>query len=181
MLNVIRLFATASAVTFLSGCFLSEKSLIGQGEIIHDGPIAFCLDPSEPCHEATVEDGTYLVLPHPEGSEEEPMTVRFRRLMEAGGEPVWLGEADLSEKGEEEEAWAYVVARKLKDTDEGVRQYEVAVPDCGEATDSEKIRYGLEKDGAYACRVTDIGAFAEYLRTHHADEFSDDAWWADAR
>lgn len=180
MFTVIRLFVAAGAALLLSGCFLSEKQMIGEGVRIHDGPLAFCLDAEEPCHQTTFQEDAYLVLPHPDDGEEKPVPVRFRPLMKAGAETIWLGEANLSEEGEEE-AWAYVVARKLKDTDLGVREYEVAVPDCRDASSSELIRYGLEKDGAYACRVTDITAFAEYLRAHHAEDFASNAWWADAR
>lgn len=165
----------------LGGCFLSEKPLIGEGVEIHDGPLAFCLDAAEPCHQTTFQEDAYLVLPHADqGEEEQPVAVRFRPLMQSGAETIWLGEANLSEEGDEE-AWAYVVARKLKDTDLGVREYEVAVPDCSEATASELIRYGLEKDGPYACRVTDIEALTEYLLERHAEDFASDAWWAAAR
>lgn len=180
MLTVIRFFAAGSAAMMLSACFLSEKPLIEDGAAIHDGPVAFCLDEGEPCHQTAYEDGTYLLLPHAEDAGEAPMTVRFSPLMEVDGEPIWLGETNLSEEGEEE-AWAYVVARRLQDTGLGVREYEVAVPDCGDASDSERIRFGFEADGAYACRVTNIGAFAEYLREHYAGDFADDAWWAEAR
>jgi len=180
MFSLFRAFAAGCAALLLSGCFLSEKPLIGEGAHIHDGPLAFCLDAEEPCHQTTVQEDAYLILPHTEDVNEQPVAIRFRPLMQAGGETIWLGEANLSADGEEE-AWGYVVARKLKDTDLGVREYEVAVPDCSQATASELIRYGLEKDGPYACRVTDIDALTEYLRTRHAGDFADDAWWAAAR
>lgn len=180
MLSVLRVFAAGCAALLVSSCFLSDKPLIGEGVHIHDGPLAFCLDADEPCHQTTFEDDAYLILPNAGDGEEKPIAVRFRPLMKAGGETVWLGEADLSGEGDEA-AWGYVVARKLKDTDLGVREYEVAVPDCSKATASQLIRHGLEKEGAYACRVTDIDAFAEYLRTQHAEDFASDAWWAAAR
>ncbi|KCZ94979.1 hypothetical protein HHI_07017 [Hyphomonas hirschiana VP5] len=180
MFSLFRIFVAGGACLLLSACFLSEKPLIGEGAQIHNGPLAFCLDAGEPCHQTTFQEDAYLVLPHPEDGEEKPVAVRFRPLMKADADTIWLGEANLSEEGHEE-AWAYVVARKLKDTDLGVREYEVAVPDCGSASDSDLIRYGLEKDGVYACRVTNIDAFAEYLRERHAADFASDAWWAEAR
>ncbi|MFN3608035.1 MAG: hypothetical protein ACK4Y9_03130 [Hyphomonas sp.] len=180
MFRLIRLFATGCAALMLSGCFLSEKSLIGEGAEIHDGPLTFCLDADEPCHQTMFQEDAYLVLPHPEDGEEKPVAVRFRPLMKSGADTIWLGETNLSEAGDEE-AWAYVVARKLKDTDLGVREYEVAVPDCSKASSSELIRYGLVKDGPYACRVTDIDALTDYLRARHGDDFTSDAWWANAR
>ncbi len=180
MPGLFRNLAAACAALLLSGCFLSEKPLIGEGVHIHDGPLTFCLDGDEPCHQTTLQEDAYLVLPHPEDGEERPIAVRFRPLMEAGGQTIWLGEANLSED-DEEAAWAYVVARKLKDTDLGVREYEVAVPDCSGANASDLFRYGLEKEGSYSCRVTDIDAFSEYLREHHGADFADNAWWEKAR
>jgi hypothetical protein len=180
MPGLFRNLAAACAALLLSGCFLSEKPLIGEGVHIHEGPLTFCLDGDEPCHQTTLQEDAYLVLPHPEDGEERPIAVRFRPLMEAGGQTIWLGEANLSED-DEEAAWAYVVARKLKDTDLGVREYEVAVPDCSGANASDLLRYGLEKEGSYSCRVTDIDAFSEYLREHHGGDFANNAWWAKAR
>jgi len=181
MFRIFRVFAASCAALLLSGCFLSDKPLIGEGVYIHDGPLTFCLDADEPCHQTTLQEDVYLILPNPEdGADEKPIAVRFRPLMKAGGETIWLGEADLSGEGDQE-AWGYVVARRLKDTDLGVREYEVAVPDCSQASSSQLIRYGLEKDGPYGCRVTDIDAFAEYLRTRHGEDFASDAWWAEAR
>lgn len=180
MPRLLRNLTAACAAVLLSGCFLSEKPLIGEGVHLYDGPLAFCLDADEPCHQTRLQEDAYLVLPPPEESEEKPITMRFHPLMMAGGETIWLGEANLTDEGDEE-AWAYVVARKLKDTDLGVREYEVAIPDCGAASSSELIRYGLEKESAYSCRVTDIDTFAEYLREHHAEDFADDQWWAAAR
>lgn len=181
MLSIFRVFAAGCAALLLAGCFLSDKPLIGEGVYIHDGPLTFCLDASEPCHQTTLQEDAYLILPNPEdGADEKPIAVRFRPLMKAGGETIWLGEADLSGEGDQE-AWGYVVARRLKDTDLGVREYEVAVPDCSQANSSDLIRYGLEKEGSYSCRVTDLDAFAEYLRMRHAEDFASAVWWAEAR
>ena len=66
MPGLFRNFAAACAALLLSGCFLSEKPLIGEGVHIHEGPLAFCLDSDEPCHQTTLQEDAYLVLPHPE-------------------------------------------------------------------------------------------------------------------
>ena len=170
----------ASLGLFLSGCFLSERQLIGEGIRLQGNALAFCLEAGEPCHEAVPERDGYLVLPHPEdASEEEPIFVRFAALQKAGGQEMWLGEAEL--KDEDQTAWAYVVVRASGETPSGVTEYDVAVPACSEATDSQLIRFGLEKDGVHACTVSNLDAFTEYLTERHAKDFADPDWWDTAQ
>ena len=88
---------------------------------------------------------------------------------------VWLGETELGE--EDEAAWAYVVVRPSHQTPDGVTAYLVAVPSCSDASSDDLTRYGLERDGSYGCTVSDIGAFADYLRARHGDDFADPDWW----
>lgn len=176
MFASLRTFAAASAVLFLGACFLSESQLIGEGARLQDGPLAFCIDPDEPCHEVVPRDDGYLVLPHPEeAGEEGPIFVRFMPLTQAGGWQIWLGEVELGE--DSETAWAYVVVRPAGETAGGVTEYQVAIPSCNEAGDADFARYALERDGSYSCRVSDIAAFADYLAARHSDDFADPDWW----
>lgn len=176
MLSSLRIFAAASAVFFLGACFLSENQLIGEGARLQDGPLAFCIEPDEPCHQAIPKDDGYLIMPYPEdAAEEAPMFTRFMPLLETADGQVWLGETELGE--EDEAAWAYVVVRPSHQTPDGVTAYLVAVPSCSDASSDDLARYGLERDGSYGCTVSDIGAFADYLRARHGDDFADPHWW----
>lgn len=176
MLSSLRIFAAASAVFFLGACFLSETQLIGEGAKLQDGPLAFCTDPGEPCHQVVPSEDGYFILPHPEdAAEEAPLFARFMPLPAANGPQVWLGEVELREEGEP--AWAYIVAVESDKTSGGVSQYNVAVPGCNDASSDQRLRYRLEEDGAYSCRVVDIAAFAEYVLERHGSDFTDPDWW----
>ncbi|MFN4023629.1 MAG: hypothetical protein ACK4MQ_02250 [Hyphomonas sp.] len=176
MLASLRICAAASAVFFLGACFLSENQLIGEGARLQDGPLAFCIDPGEPCHQAMPSEDGYLILPHPEdAAEEDPMFARFMALPPSNGQQMWLGEVELRQ--EDEIVWAYIVAVSAGDTSGGVSRYNVAVPGCGDASTDQRLRYWLEEDGAYSCRIGDVAAFAEYLRERHSSDFTDPDWW----
>lgn len=176
MLSRLKVFAAASFALFLGACFLSERQLIGEGVRLQEGPLAFCMEPDEPCLEAVTREDGYLVMPLPEhADEEEPIFVRFAPLTRAGGADIWLGEAELTE--DDDRAWAYVVARRAGRAENGVTEYKMAIPTCEEASDSQLIRYGLERNGLYACTVTNINAFAEYLTERHTADFADADWW----
>lgn len=180
MINSLKLLGVAAAALTLSGCFLSESALIGEGEKLQDGPLSFCLDAGAPCQQGVPEADGYLVLPYPEDTgEEEPIFVRFTSLTTVADTPVWLGEAELGEPGEP--AWGYVVVRRAGMSEDGVTEYDVAAPGCSDASGSQRIRFGLEQDGAYACRVTRLDAFAEYLIERHGEDFADPGWWDTAR
>lgn len=188
MLSRLRIFVAASFTLFASACFLSDRPLIGEGVHLRDGPLALCLERGEPCHNAIPEGDGYLVMPHPEDREDEtPIFVRFTPLMQAGGEDVWLGEAELTDKNDR--AWGYIVARGSTDTPESPSEdgaedgaeysaeYWAVIPECDKASDSQRIRFGLDKSNLHACAVPDLNAFAEYLAERHGADFADEDWW----
>lgn len=176
MLSRLRIFVAASFTLFASACFLSDRPLIGEGAHLRDGPLTFCLEEGGPCHNAIPEGDGYLVMPHPEDSEDEtPIFVRFTPLMQADGEEVWLGEAELTDKNDR--AWGYFVARENTETPESPSEIRVVIPECDKASSSQRIRFGLDKSSLHTCAVSDLNAFAEYLAERHGADFADEDWW----
>lgn len=174
MLSSLRIFAAASGVFFLGACFLSENQLIGEGARLQDGPITFCIEAGEPCNQAIASEDGYFILPPPEDADEAPIFARFIPLTEIGGRQIWLGEAEIGDNGDT--AWAYVVISFAGQTADGVNEYQVAVPGCSDASLEQRLKYQIESD-RYGCSVTDIAAFADYLRERHGDDFDDPDWW----
>ena len=97
--------------------------------------------------------------------------------MEAGGQTIYLGEAELRDGSES--VWSYIVARRSGDTDEGIARFDVQMPGCNDMSAEQGILYALERADSYSCIVTDLAKFRNFLIDAYADQFADPAWWAD--
>lgn len=174
MLSLLRYAPLSICLALLPACFVSDQPLIGEGIRIHDGPIALCLEPDDPCSPAQWVGDQYLV-----DDSDGSLPIRFVHLTEAGGLPVWLGEAELSDEEDEERAWAYVVARAEGMTPDGTLNVRIVMPDCNIASEDARARYGIEQVDRYACMAADLEQLSAYLVERHAGDFADTGWWLD--
>ncbi len=162
------------ATTLLSACFMSEAPRVVTGTLLAKGPVAFCTPDEPPCRTGIPSgDGYLLTL---EDDDQEEVRVRFEPLTEAGGVPVYLGEAEL--RDEDEVGWIYVVARPTSASVDGAPRFEIAMPDCADMGDEDSHRSGIVRADSKTCTVTDIAGFRAFLKETYADEFADPAWWA---
>lgn len=164
-----------AATPLLGACFMSEAPYIAEGELLARGPIALCTPDDPPCRIALPSGDGYVV--EPEDGEEEDLHIRFEALTEAGGVPIWIGEAELREGGEV--AWSYVVARPVNATVGSAPRFDLAMPGCGEIARGLEAEAGVVRTDPYACTVTDYALFRAYLTSTYAERFADPAWWAD--
>ncbi|MFN7055280.1 hypothetical protein [Hyphomonas sp.] len=172
MLAFLRYLPLAASLGLLTACFVSEDALIGQGVRLHDGPVAFCLGPDDPCLPAPLEGDTYLAASGDSGT---PM--RFVPLTEAGGQPVWLGEAEIREEDSDERAFMILVARPESFAADGTLNIRIMTPDCYEAGEDMRARYGIEQVDQYICATPDLETLSAYLIERHGADFADPDWW----
>lgn len=164
------------ALTWLSGCFMSEVARIETGELLARGPVAFCTPDDPPCKIAVPAGDGYVVESGED--DEEDLRIRFERLTDAGGVPVYLGEVELSDG--DESAWSYIVARPVVTAVNEAPRFDIAMPGCTDMDRALDAEFGITRADAYSCTVTDIAGLRAYLTRHYAERFADPDWWANA-
>lgn len=166
-------FVMMAALLLLPGCFLSERALVRKGVLLSDGPAVFCTPGDTECPTGVVTGDGYSVSS--ENDQEEDIVLRFEALTEAGGETIWLGEAEL--RDEDSSAWMYVLARRAGETPEGIARIAMQLPACSDMPDEDSARFKLPRADAYSCAVTDLASFREYLIARYGASFADPEWW----
>lgn len=158
----------------LSACFVSSEPRIETAVLLGEGDIAFCTPDDDPCQSAYLEGDAYVLRPEDEDDGEE-IRLRFEPLIEAGGQMIYLGEAELRE--EDESAWTYIAVRENGVTDDGLPRFDLQMPDCNDMSAEQGILYGMERADSYSCTVTDLAGFRNYLIDTYGDHFADPEWW----
>lgn len=164
------------ALSWLSGCFMSDVARIEKGEPLARGPVALCSPDEPPCKIALPSGDGYVVVSGED--EEEDIRIRFEHLTDADGVPVYLGEVELSDG--EDSAWSYIVARPVAGTVGEAPRFDIAMPGCGDMDKALDAEFGITRTDAYSCTVTDLVGLRAYLTRHYAERFADPDWWADA-
>lgn len=159
----------------LSGCFLSAEPRIETGVMLARGPVAFCVPDDPPCKIGYPSGDGYQAASDDPG--EDSLQMRFEALTEAGGVTVYLGEIEL--RAGDETGWIYVVARPQGGTVEAAPRYEMAMPECNDNDPDRDAEFGIVRQDAYSCTVTDLAAFRSYLLTVQAANLADPDWWAE--
>ncbi|MFT5775859.1 hypothetical protein [Hyphomonas sp.] len=172
-----RILAALIGLITLSACFYSEVPLIPPGEQVtlpYNG-VVLCL--AFDCRIVMAgEDGVYEIAP-PEDEEGEPLFVRFQVLVANEGNPVYLAEAEMRDDGDPKVSYQYLVAHQRVRAATHVPTYEFAMPSCNDAPDGTLEAFGIEREDSYACRVTDLDAFKQYLIEVHSADFESEAFW----
>lgn len=163
------------ALPVLTGCFMSAEPRIGTGVMLARGPVAFCTPEEPPCKIGYPSGDGYVIASGAEG--EEDMRLRFEALTEAGGVPIYLGEAELSDG--DDKAWSYIVARPTNASVDSAPRYQIAMPSCSDLDKARDEQFGIMRTDAYSCTVTDLAGLRELLIANYSEEFKDPAWWAD--
>lgn len=170
MIKMVRFAPLLSGLAMLTACFVSDVPLIAEGARIHDGPVAFCMSVADTCANARPFEDGYLT-----SVSDEETKVRFAPLSDAGGVPVWLGEAELGDA--DERAWVYVVARPESRSADGTVNFRIVMPDCDLASEDALTRFGFTQVDPYSCLAPDIESLSAYLLERRGDDFADPDWW----
>jgi len=163
------------ALLMLTGCFMSAEPRIDTGVMLARGPVAFCTPEEPPCKIGYPSGDGYLIASGAEG--EEDVRLRFEALTQAGGVPIYLGEAELSNG--DDKAWSYIVARPTNASVDSAPRYQIAMPSCSDLDNARDGQFGIVRTDAYSCTVTDLAGLREFLIADFSEKFEDPAWWAD--
>ena len=163
------------AALLLPACYLSSTPHIETGVLLSDGNAVFCSPDDGDCQTGRIDGDGYLVKS--DDGDEEDMRLRFEPLVMAGGVQVYVAEAELREQ--HEAAWAYLVARRNGDSDDGLPRFDVMMPGCNDFDEATRARYAIARTDSYTCGFSDYAAFRQFLSDNYAARFADDAWWAD--
>lgn len=172
-----RILAALIGLITLPACFYSEVALIPPGEQVtlpYNG-VVLCLD--DDCRIVMAdEDGVYEISP-PEDEDDKPLFVRFQVLIANEDNPVYLAEAEMRDDDDQDVSYQYLVAHMRMDATTHVPTYEFAMPSCNDAPGAMLETFGIERADNYACRVTDLDAFKQYLIAVHSADFETEAFW----
>lgn len=176
-----RILAALIGLVTLSACFYSEVPLIPPGEQVtlpYNG-VVLCL--ADDCRIVMADkDGVYEISP-PEDEDDKPLFVRFQVLIANEDNPIYLAEAEMRDDDNDDPdvSYQYLVAHQRINAQTHVPTYEFAMPSCNDAPDGTLEAFGIERTDSYACRVTDLAAFKQYLITVHSADFETEAFWED--
>ena len=174
-----RILTALASLAALTACFYSEVPLIPPGEQVtlpYNG-VVLCLE--DDCRIVMAgKDGVYEIAP-PEDEDDTPLFVRFQVLIANGDNPVYLAEAEMRDDDDQDVSYQYLVAHQRVNAATHVPTYEFAMPSCNDAADGTLEAFGIERADSYACRVTDLAAFKQYLITVHSADFETEAFWED--
>ena len=176
-----RILTALASLAALTACFYSEVPLIPPGEQVtlrYNG-VVLCL--ADDCRIVMADkDGVYEISP-PEDEDGEPLLVRFQVLIANEDNPVYLAEAEMRDDDNDDPdvSYQYLVAHMRMNATTHVPTYEFAMPSCNDAPDGTLEAFGIERTDSYACRVTDLAAFKQYLITVHSADFETEAFWED--
>jgi hypothetical protein len=172
-----RILGALIGLITLSACFYSEVALIPPGAQVtlpYNG-VVLCLD--DDCRIVMAdEDGVYEISPR-EDEDDKPLFVRFQVLIANEDNPVYLAEAEMRDDDDQDVSYQYLVAHMRMDATTHVPTYEFAMPSCNDAPDGMLGTFGIEQADNYACRVTDLAAFKQYLIAVHKADFESEAFW----
>lgn len=172
-----RILSALASLAALTACFYSEVPLIPPDEQVtlpYNG-VVLCL--ADDCRIVMAgKDGVYEITP-PEDEDDTPLFVRFQVLIANEGNPVYLAEAEMRDDGDPKVSYQYLVAHQRVNAQTHVPTYEFAMPSCNDAPDGTLEAFGIERADSYACRVTDLDAFKQYLIEVHSADFETEAFW----
>lgn len=176
----LRVSMLLGAISLLTACYFSEKSLIPEGEAVLpvDHGLTLCPDGPNNCVEMSIEGDTYLTAP--EAGPDQTGAARFYPLVQVDGRQIYLLEAHDTE----DDAFSYLVARRTMAEDDGPADMELALVTC-EALSEDELTDFLAAGGQVSsgwgreCRAPDLQTLTSTFRTAYLDEFADNAWWAE--
>ena len=110
----------------------------------------------------------------------ETTEIRLQELPGIVDTPLYLAEVKLDEEDGDEEQYIYLVARPQPDGAAHLPTYDLAMPECGEATEEDLAPYGIVRIDRYSCLISDLDGLGRYIADHFADDIATEAFWHDA-
>ncbi|MEM5516828.1 hypothetical protein WNY37_07690 [Henriciella sp. AS95] len=181
-MKLVRQFCILSlAMVSLSACFLTETSLIDEGEAVLpvDGDMVVCLSEEDPCIDLVrLDDGYFAQSPE---DPDDTFKLRFAPLAQVAGKQVFLAEAELNQ--DEQTGYAYGLARRVSEPNARGATMDVAPLDCEDA--SEKLMAKFRANGGTveagkitSCAPQSLAQLKDTVLLMHQEDLADDVWWA---
>jgi len=178
--SIVKIPAILCAAGLLTACYVSDKTLIPEGEAVlpMDHGLTLCPDRPDNCVTMHVQGDRYVTAP--DADPDETGAARFYPLTQVNGRQIFLLEAHDTE----DDAFTYLVARRTAADAEGIADMDLALVTCGDLSKEQETEFlaaggDISAGWGSECRAPDLPTLATTLRTVYAADFADEAWWAE--
>lgn len=172
--------AILSAAGLLAACYVSDDPLIPDGAAVLpvDHVLTLCPDRPDTCVSMQVEGDRYVTAP--EADPDDSGAARFAPLMQVEGRQIYVLEAHDTE----DDKFTYLVARRTSLDANRTADMDLALVTCSDLTPAQEADFlaagGVINAGwGGECRAPDLQTLTATLRQVYAEQFADEAWWAE--